>query len=144
MTAGRKTEDYKPVSIAHKIVLDFIDAINDTDINGIIDLMSKDHVFVDSQGNKATGKDLLKQAWTGYFELFPDYRIEIEETFEKDSLICILGYASGTYKNLQNEKNSNHWRIPGAWTAIVSDNKISKWQVYADNIIVMEIVKRNE
>ena len=100
------------------IVTDFTDAINSSDVLRITDLMTDDHVFIDSQGNKATGKELLKQAWAGYFELFPDYRIEIEETFEKDSLICILGYASGTYKNLHNEKNTNHWRIPAAWTAI--------------------------
>jgi len=126
------------------VVLRFTDAINNSDVERIIDLMTDDHVFVDSQGNKAKGKEFLKQAWTGYFELFPDYRIEIEETFEKDSIICMVGYASGTYKNLHNEKNTNHWRIPAAWTAIVRDNKILQWQVYADNIIVMEIVKRNQ
>ena len=127
----------------YKIVLDFIDAINSSDVEGIIDLMTDDHVFIDSQGNKATGKDNLKQAWTGYFGLFPDYRIEIKETLEKGSLICILGFASGTYKNLHHENNSNHWRIPAAWTAIIKDNKVLSWQVYADNLIVMDIINKN-
>jgi hypothetical protein len=39
---------------------------------------------------------------------------------------------------------NNHWRIPAAWKAIIKDNKINHWQVYADNIIVMEIIKRNK
>jgi len=127
----------------YKVVLDFIDAINSSDVEGIIDLMTDDHAFIDSQGNKTTGKDKLKQAWTGYFGLFPDYRIEIKETLEKGSLICILGFASGTYKNLHDENNSNHWRIPAAWTAIIKDNKVLSWQVYADNLIVMDIINKN-
>jgi hypothetical protein len=126
-----------------KVILDFIDAINRSDVGRILELMTDDHVFIDSQGNQATGKDILEPAWTRYFKLFPDYKIEINETFEKNSMICMLGCASGTYKGLYNEKNTNHWRIPAAWAAIVEDNKVRSWQVYADNIIVMEIVNRN-
>jgi hypothetical protein len=125
------------------VIEDFVHAINCADIGRIIELMADDHVFIDSQDHKMTGKENLKQAWIGYFELFPDYKIEMNEIFEKDSLFCILGYASGTYKNLQNVSNSNHWRIPAAWRAIISDNRIKQWQVYADNIVVMEIINRN-
>jgi hypothetical protein len=126
------------------VVLKFIDAINSSDVARIIDLMTDDHVFIDSQGNKTAGKDILKQAWIGYFGLFPDYKIEINESLEKESLICCLGYASGTYKNLHNEKNSNYWRIPAVWTAKIKDTKVQCWQVYTDNIVVMEIVNRNK
>jgi ketosteroid isomerase-like protein len=88
------------------------------------------------------GKDNMRQGWIGYFALFPDYKIEINEILEKGSLICMFGYASGTYKNLINEDNSNHWRIPAAWRAIVKDEQIKLWQVYTDNIIVMDIIKK--
>jgi len=126
-----------------KIVADFIDAINNSDIDMILNLMSEDHVFTDSQDNKLTGKEKLRQAWIGYFELFPDYKIEINELLEKDSLVCILGYASGTYLNIKNENNTNYWRIPAAWKAIIRNNQVLSWQVYADNIIVMEIMNKN-
>lgn len=128
----------------NNILLDFVDAINKADIDNILNIMSDDHVLIDSQDNKVSGKDNLKQAWIGYLALFPDYKIEINETLEKDSLICFLGYASGTYKNLQNDINSNYWRIPAAWTAIIKDNHVKHWQVYADNIIVMDIINRNK
>jgi ketosteroid isomerase-like protein len=127
-----------------KVILDFVDAINCTEVDRISDLMTIDHLFIDSQDNRTVGKDTMIQAWIGYFSWFPDYKIEINEIFEKDSLFCILGYASGTYRNLTNENNSNHWRIPAAWTAIVEDNHIKKWQVFADNIIVMDIINRNK
>jgi len=122
------------------IVADFVQAINHADVETLIELMTDDHVFIDSQGNKATGKENLKSGWIGYFDLFPDYKIEINEILEKDSLICMLGFASGTYKNIKD----NHWRIPAAWTAIIKDNKVMSWQVYADNIIVMEIINGNK
>ena len=127
-----------------KIVLDFIVAINEANVNKICDLMTTDHVFIDSQDNKTIGKDKMRQAWIGYFALFPDYKIEINEILEKGPLICMFGYASGTYKGLINEDNSNYWRIPAAWRAIVNDDLIKLWQVYADNIIVMDIINKNK
>jgi ketosteroid isomerase-like protein len=125
------------------IVYEFVDAINCANVDKMVALMTTDHLFIDSQDNKMEGKDNLRQAWIGYFALFPDYKIEINEILEKDSLICMFGYASGTYKNLIGEDNRNRWRIPAAWRAIVTDDHIKNWQVYCDNIIVMDIINRN-
>jgi hypothetical protein len=127
-----------------KIVLDFIDAINSANVDKIYDLMTIDHVFIDPQDHKTIGKDNMRQAWIGYFTLFPDYKIEIDGILENDPLICMFGYASGTYRHLVNEDNSNYWRIPAAWRAIVKDDQIKLWQVYADNIIVMDIINKNK
>ena len=127
-----------------KIVLDFIDAINNANLDKMVDLMTIDHVFVDSQDNKTIGKDKMRQAWMGYFALFPDYRIEINEILEKDNLIGIFGYASGTYRNMITEDKSNYWRIPAAWRVLVKENQIKCWQVYADNIIVLDIINKNK
>ena len=53
------------------IALAFIDAINAHNIDKICDLMTDDHVFVDSMDNKTSGKTTMKHAWIAYFELFP-------------------------------------------------------------------------
>ena len=127
-----------------KIVLEFVDAINCADIDKIYSLMTDDHLFVDSQDNRTTGKEKMKQAWIGYYQLFPDYKIEVKEIFKKGPLICLLGYASGTYKGVENKSNDNYWRMPAAWRAEIKDNKIKEWQVYADNIIVMDIINKNK
>ena len=126
------------------IILNYIDAINKADIDGMLNIMTDDHILIDSQNNKMTGKDNLREAWIGYFGLFPDYKIEVNEILEKDALICILGHASGTYKNMKNKDNSNYWRIPIALTAIIKDNHIRQWQIYADNLIVMDIIRRDK
>src|SRR5208283_5588635 len=78
-----------------EVVRDFIESINSANIDGIYNLMTNDHEFIDSQGNKMTGNDNMKKAWVGYFGLFPDYKIEITDTLQNDSIIVMLGYASG-------------------------------------------------
>ena len=127
-----------------KVVVDFADAISHADVDRMCSLMTDDHLFIDSQDNKMEGKETMRIAWIAYFGLFPDYKIEIEELFENGSSICILGHASGTYKSLTYKSNNNHWRIPAAWKAVIKDNLVKHWQVYADNLIVVEIINNNK
>jgi ketosteroid isomerase-like protein len=127
-----------------KVVLDFADAVNNGNVDKIYDLMTVDHEFIDSQENKTIGKDQMRQGWIGYFALFPDFKIEINDMIENGSLICMFGYTSGTYKNLVNEDNSNHWRTPAAWRVFVENDQIKRWQVYADNSVVMDIINKNK
>ena len=131
------------IKMETKIVLNFIDSINCADIDKMVDLMAADHIFIDSQENKIVGKDNMRQAWTGYFSLFPDYKIEVNEIFRNNSLICVFGHAGGTYKNLVNDENTNYWKIPIALKAIVKENQIASWQVYADNSPVIDILNKN-
>lgn len=126
------------------IALAYINAINMANIEELYTLMTKNHLFIDAHDNNVKGKENMKQSWIDYFIMFPDYKIEVVDILQKDDLVCILGYASGTYKNLKNIKNSNYWRVPAAWTAIIKDNQVNQWQVYADNIIVMDIINRVE
>ena len=128
-----------------KIVLDFIESINSVNIDRLYDLMSNDHVFIDSRGNSMFGNDNMKKAWMGYFDLFPDYKIEITDILQNDSIIVLLGYASGTYKKTnKNVDNNNHWNVPASWKAIVVDKKIKLWQVYADNSVVIAIINKTK
>ena len=127
-----------------KVVRDFIESINSANIDRIYNLMTKDHEFIDSQGNKMIGNDNLKKAWIGYFSLFPDYKIEITDTLQNDSIIVMLGYASGTYKTNNKGSDNNHWRMPASWKAIVVGDKIKLWQVYADNSVVIDIINKNK
>ena len=128
-----------------KIVLDFIESINSANIDRLYGLMSIDHEFIDSRGNSLVGNDIMKNAWIGYFDLFPDYKIEITDILQNDSIIVLLGFASGTFKtNNNNDDKNNFWKVPASWKAIVVDKKIKLWQVYADNSVVIEIVNKNK
>lgn len=126
-----------------EIVLAFVKAINDHDVNKIYDLMTDDHTFIDGSGGKHSGRSDMKKGWQNYYQMFPDYSIEITDILESDSLIGLFGYASGTYKIKNNKTNSNFWKTTAAWKAIVEDQKIKLWQVYCDYTSLMEKIKKD-
>jgi hypothetical protein len=112
-------------------VYDFAKAIGEHDIDKICSLMTVDHKFVDAHGNEVIGKEKVKAGWKGYLELF-------------DETIAAFGFANGTYKGKTTDNNENYWRLPASWKAIVSDNKIKLWQVYADTKIPFDIIDKNK
>ena len=125
-----------------KIFNSFVEAINKQNVEEICSLMSEDHLFVDSYGNEAVGKALMKEGWLSYFRLFPDYKVEITDILTNGDMVAAFGFASGTYKGLESN-NGNHWRLPASWRAIICDGKIQLWQVYADSKIPFDIIARN-
>jgi ketosteroid isomerase-like protein len=127
----------------HETVLAFISSINARDADGLGELMSDDHRFIDALGNEVQGKEKMIAGWRGYFEWFPDYWIEVNEVFAGEAAaaeqtFAMFGFAGGSFKG-----NSNRsWRIPAAWRAIVKDGRISLWQVFADTKIQFDIIER--
>ena len=114
-----------------KAITEFTAAINSHDPDKIAAMMSDDHTFIDAHGNKMAGKETMKAGWVGYFQLFPDYCIEIEEILTKGDVAMAYGYAGAG-------KGEKAWKIHAAWRAIVRDGKIKLWQVYADTKIQFE------
>ena len=120
-------------------VMKFIDCVNAHDARGIVALCTPDHIFVDSLGAPLAGLAQIEEAWTGYFSLFSDYRIEVEALASTDALVLLSGWASGKVRI-----SGTAWRIPAAWRALVRGGLIAGWQVYADNKPVLEILRREE
>lgn len=127
-----------------EIVLAFVKAINDHDVDKIYNLMHDDHIFIDGSGGKQAGKTDMKKGWQEYYQLFPDYSVEITDVLESDSVIGLFGYVSGTYKINNDKANGNFWKTTAAWKAIVENQKIKLWQVYCDYTRLMEIVKNEQ
>lgn len=126
------------------IALAYVDAINAQNIEKLYELMAEDHVFIDSHDDRVNGRKVMGKGWVDYFAMFPDYKIEVNDVVESGALVCIFGYAGGTYKNLRNPENSNYWRMPAAWTAIIENQHVKQWQVYCDNTRAIEIINRIE
>jgi len=53
----------------------FFDAINHGDPDKIFDLMTDDHIFIDSLGRAVRGREAMRAGWQGYFAMCPDYRV---------------------------------------------------------------------
>ena len=116
-----------------KTIRDFAAAINSHDLEKIAALMSDDHTFIDAHGNEMTGKETMKGGWGSYFQLFPDYYVEIEGIVTNADLAVAYGYTGAGV-------GEKAWKIPAAWRAIAQDGKIKLWQVYADTKIQLESV----
>lgn len=123
------------------VVKSFISHINSINIDGVVSFMSDDHTFIDAHGNQIIGKEKMKAGWLGYFDWFPDYKIEVEQMFEDGNTVAIFGFASGTFKGLSDNPDA-HWRLPASWRAVVENGKIKIWQVYADTKIPFEIIQK--
>jgi len=115
-------------------VFAFIDRINSHDVDGLAELMTDDHRFIDAPGNEVVGKEKMTAGWRGYFEWFPVYSIEVHEIFEQGDTFAMFGFAGGSFKG----KSDASWRLPAAWKAIVKDGRVALWQVFADTKIPFE------
>lgn len=125
-----------------KIVNQFANAINQHSVDALDHLMSDDHTFIDGMGTVVRDREQMKTGWSGYFNMVPDYKVDIFEVFVSGNTVALLGEASGTYTSDGRLKPENFWKIPAAWRAVVSDNKIKEWQVYADNEPIRQIMRR--
>ncbi|MDV3277663.1 MAG: nuclear transport factor 2 family protein [Nitrososphaerales archaeon] len=119
----------------------FIRLINDHNVDGMVDLMTENHKFTDAVGGVVSGREPMRSGWIGYFKWFPDYKIEIKETYSLGNTFVVLGFASGTYAG---RKPRSHWRIPAAWRAVTHRGRIKEWSVYCDTRIPQEIMEKNE
>jgi ketosteroid isomerase-like protein len=126
------------VPTSKELVSEFVAAINSHDVQRITALCTPQHRFVDSLGAVVTGRDALRNAWTAYLDMFPNYTVTIDSMVESDDLVLLSGWAAGTLR-----ARDAGWRIPAAWRAQVRDNLIESWQVFADNKPVYELLQRD-
>jgi ketosteroid isomerase-like protein len=123
-------------------VLAFIRAINSHEIATLTNLMMTDHEFVDSLGVVAGGRDQMRQAWIAYFFMIPDYSIDVTGVFSLGTSVVVTGKASGTVAVRGELPSANTWEMPMAAQAEVRDGRIARWQVFADNEPVRQILNR--
>lgn len=125
-----------------EIVEAFVDAINGQRAERVVPLMERSAVFIDSLGNRVEGREALLAAWRAYFQLFPDYRIEIENIFVDEHVAMLHGWAGGTLHRGGRAVENGRWRIPAAWRAVTDAKRVLLWQVYADNKPVYALLER--
>ena len=122
----------------------FVKAINQADISELERLMTEDHTFIDAAGKTERGREEMVKGWVWYFEMFPDYKIEIADIIQKDELIAAFGTAKGTYNGKRGLVSENVIKMPAAWRAIIKGGKVKIWQVYADWTEGMKIIEEDQ
>jgi ketosteroid isomerase-like protein len=115
----------------------FVAAINRHNVAALTALMTTDHVFVDSAGNRTRTAASMEVGWRGYFAMCPDYWIQTDHVLAEGGEVLAAGEAGGTIDGVL-------WRTPAAWRAVIRDGKVAEWQVFADNKPVYEIVAKRQ
>ena len=126
-----------------KVVRAFIEAINRQDVTALSALMADDHVFVDSVGTVESDREAMVPGWRQYFSMFPDFRIEVESTFQQGSRLAVFGSWSATYAGKDGPVPDNAVGGPAAWQAVVEGGKVKFWQVYADHTKTWQVINRS-
>jgi len=122
------------------IALRFVDRISHRDPGGLAALMTEDHRFVDGLGQEVQGREQMEKGWAGYFSWFPDYSIHVDDAMSDGTVAALFGSAEGTYSATREQHTSAHWKIPAAWKAVVRDERIAEWRVYANNEPVWKVM----
>ena len=123
-------------------VLEYLDRINRHDANELAEYLTEDHVFIDSLGRSIRGRDNMRSGWRDYFGFCPDYWVSHEEIFPSGQLVAVFGAAGGTIAVDGALPVENKWTVSAAWLAIVEQDLVKQWRVYADNKPVYDILAR--
>ena len=112
-------ESHELISIVNK----FNDCINNQDIEGLSDLMSEDHVFIDRDGKSHGPKSFMVDGWQGFFKMFPEYKNTFEKFNTSENQIYILGFAYWSKEEPYD---------PVIWRGKIENNLIREWQIFID------------
>ena len=136
-----KMENTKGLAV--DTVLKFIELINQHSADTLAELMTEDHVFIDSLGQSVSGREQMRLGWQGYFAFCPDYWVSHEQMLSSGALVAVFGAAGGTIAADGKLPPENKWRTSAAWLAIVDSGLVKQWRVYADNKPVYDIIARS-
>jgi ketosteroid isomerase-like protein len=119
-----------------EMVLEFMDRINQRDPDKLAELMTEDHVFIDSLGQTMRGRATMRKGWQGYYAFCPDYWVSHEDIFQSGSIVAVFGAAGGTISVKGKLLSENKWRT------VVENSLVQEWRVYADNKPVYDIMAK--
>lgn len=124
-----------------EVTRQFVTAINAHDVEGLTSLMTSGHRFIDSLGTVVEGREAMREGWTFYVSMMPDYRLDISRSFVAENgkaEAMLVGVASGSYWLNEIKRPDSSWSMPVAVRAVIRDDQVAEWQVYADNEPVRE------
>jgi hypothetical protein len=129
--------------IAVDVVLEFLNRINQHDVDKLVEYMTEDHVFIDSLGQAVSGREKVRFGWRGYLAFCPDYWVSHDEIIPGEKSVAVFGAAGGTIATDGKLPPENKWRAAAAWLAIVEKGLVKQRRVYADNKPVYDILARS-
>jgi ketosteroid isomerase-like protein len=116
-------------------VVEFNRRINMGDLEGLVDLMTEDHRFVDTAGAEIEGRAACLEAWRGFFSAFPDYRNHFETVLVRGDRVIVRGRSKCSDPRLDG---------PALWSARIRAGRICEWRVYEDTSANRAAIRLND
>lgn len=112
--------------MSQQVVQEYIRRINTADVEGLLELMSSDHVFCVDGETPLSGTEALREAWKGYCAAYPTYTIYIDEIYDQSERVIVAGHTSGSHLPASIEQK------PGCvlWEARLEHERIAAWIIY--------------
>ena len=99
--------------------LQFNEYISNQDINGLSNLMTEDHIFIDRKGDRYGD---MVNGWIEFFNNFPTYKNYFTRVESRDNLVILIGYAKWSKDSLEEDH--------AIWTATIEDDLVAEWHIY--------------
>jgi limonene-1,2-epoxide hydrolase len=112
-----------------RVVLSFIDCINQRDVQGLGRLMTDDHELTVFDEAALIGREANLAAWRGYVESYPAYVIAPHRLAERAGVVTVLGHTTGSHLGLPDEQER---QLTLLWVAEVVDGAIRSWRLLED------------
>jgi hypothetical protein len=110
--------------------LKFIECINRGDVDGLAELMTAEHVFIDLSGEKHVGREAMKAGWESYTTMCPDYMIHISEIHQRGARVMLVGRTTGSH--LKQPRLVEFESGTLIWIAEIEGDRLSLWQLTDD------------
>ncbi|MFX1479628.1 MAG: hypothetical protein ACFFCI_16015 [Promethearchaeota archaeon] len=103
------------------IALLFNENINNHDIKGLSNLMTKDHIFIDRK-DECYGD--MVNGWIEFFDNYPTYKNIFTRVNSHDNLVILVGYALWSKDSLEKDH--------AIWSARIENDLVAEWRIYED------------
>jgi len=110
--------------------LKFVECINRADLDGLIALMTHDHVFIDLVGEEHAGRETMKDAWGEYFSTCPEYMIHLSAVYSQPGRVLLVGRTTGSHLKQPRAVEFNSGTL--IWVAEIEAGRLSLWRLLHD------------
>jgi hypothetical protein len=111
-------EDLSPLAI----VTDFIECINQGDLQKVNSYISTEVIFTDIQGRVYLEPEFMEE----YLKTYPNYKIHVKNILRGGDGVAIVGYTTGSHVNAEIEEDEVL-----VWTVEMRDSLITEWRIYS-------------
>ncbi|MBG0786863.1 MAG: DNA alkylation repair protein, partial [Anaerolineaceae bacterium] len=115
-----------------KVVLDFVQQVNQNNAEGLAALLAPDHTFVDLAGESEQGFERIAAGWRDYLAQYPQYRLYIRRIVLLPIGVVLIGQTTGSHLQIPDEQEFNDEGV--IWLATVENGLLKTWQLFMDTV----------